>query len=144
MIFQFYCHHFAYHSALLKRHLERKNISIHMIYIKACYTYLVLRLIFILMMWPRKEQKVLDYDFGIVESFLCRRWYCMQGSSESRKLMQKEGLARQFISNFESLMQHYKREKKTKSGKLEITQQSRLFPFLCLLDFYSFLLSLQP
>ena len=27
----------------------------------------------------------------------------MQGSSESRKLMQKEGLARQFISNFESL-----------------------------------------
>lgn len=45
---------------------------------------------------------------------------CMQGSSESRKLMQKEGLARKFISNFESLMQHYKREKKTKSGKLEI------------------------
>lgn len=46
-----------------------------MIYIKACYTYLVLRLIFILMMWQRKEQKVLDYDFGIVESFLCKRWY---------------------------------------------------------------------
>lgn len=36
----------------------------------------------------------------------------MQGSSESRKLMQKEGLPRKFVSNFESLMQHYKREKK--------------------------------
>ena len=45
-----------------------------MIYIKVCYTYLVLRLIFILMMCQRKEQKVLDYEFGIVESFLCRRW----------------------------------------------------------------------
>lgn len=30
---------------------------------------------------------------------------CMQGSSESRKLVQKKGLPRKCISNFESLTQ---------------------------------------
>lgn len=51
-----------------------------MIYVKVYYTYLGLRLIFILMMWERREQKVLGYEFGIVESFLCRRWCYLYAS----------------------------------------------------------------
>lgn len=44
-----------------------------MVYIKVYYTYLGPILIFILMMWGRREQKILDSEFGTVEPLLCRR-----------------------------------------------------------------------
>ena len=64
-----------------------------MIYITVYYAYLGLRLNLILRMWEQREQSILDDEFEIVESFLCRRQcFLYVRSSVSWKAMQKKGL----------------------------------------------------
>lgn len=59
-------------------------------YMKSYYTYLGQRLNFILMMWGRREQRVLNYEFGVVDSFPARgsvscRVKCVQETNAERR-----------------------------------------------------------